>query len=89
MGKSTKKRHLTFSYKQYMRKYYQEHKDTILANAKKYNQEHKEEMKMYLKSWCEVNRDRIARNNKKYYHLHKDEILAKHRAKRLDKLNNN
>ena len=44
---------------------------------------------MYLKSWYDVNRDRIARNNKKYYHLHKDEILAKHRAKRLDKLNNN
>lgn len=35
MGKSTKKRYLTESYKQYMRKYYQEHKDTILANAKR------------------------------------------------------
>ena len=87
MGKSTKKRHLTESYKQYMRKYYKEHRDILLSKSKAYNQEHDDEIKKYAMSWRDANRERISKYNKKYYLLHKDDILEKSRAKRLEKSN--
>lgn len=89
MGKSTNKRHLTKEYKDYMRKYYQEHRDELLAKSKLYYREHREEMNEYGKSWRVANSEKVSKLNKKYYILHKDEILAKQRVNRLEKLNNN
>ena len=66
--------------KEYMRKYYQEHKeyrDKIREAGKKYYQDHKEELKEYNRKYREDHKEENRLYSKRFYEKNKDEIKEK------------
>ena len=59
------------------KKYNEDHKEEI----KKKRQEHKEEAKQYSIKYREENREKLLEDKKKYYEEHKKEMLEKMKAK--------
>ena len=59
------------------KKYYQEHKEIILARSKKWREEHKERMHELQTAWEKAHRNRKHGNvSSSYYERHKDKAIA-------------
>lgn len=56
--------------KEYIKKYYEEHKEHYKELSKKYREENKEDIKEYNKNYYEENKDRILEHHKKYREEH-------------------
>lgn len=54
------------------KRYYWEHRDSVLNRAKKYYQEHKEERKAYRRAYYEKNREIYCLKQKEYYYRKKE-----------------
>lgn len=79
------------------RRYYESHREQIMAYHKAYREAHKDELNAKRRAYYAANKERILAQQKiykaanrervrgthlEYYHAHKDEINAKRRAKR-------
>ena len=69
--------------KERKKEYYEENKDQILENSKKYNDAHKEEIAIYYKEHYENNKEKILEYHKEYYDTHKEESAIRYK-KRYD-----
>lgn len=58
------------------KKYYQEHKEIILARNKKWREEHKERMHELQTAWERAHPNRSHGNGSNYYEKHKDKAIA-------------
>lgn len=67
------------SYREYQKKYREEHREKLSEYQKKYREEHKEERKEYTKKYYEENKERYHELNKKRYQEHKEERLEYNR----------
>ena len=59
--------------KEYMAKYYQEHRDEILKKQTKYNQKHKDAHAEYYTKWYQVHKKEKAEYQAKYHREHRTE----------------
>jgi len=61
-------------------KYYQEHREEILAQQKAYRQENKEKIKVRGKAYRQEHREEAKAHSKAYYQEHKEEKKAYNKA---------
>ena len=65
-------------------KYYQEHKEEMLAQQKAYRQENKEKIKVRGKAYRQEHREEAKAHSKAYYQEHKEEKKAYNKAYRQE-----
>ena len=61
--------------KRYNRKYNKEHRDEIRVHSKKYKRENIDEIKEYTKKWYVENLEKIKKQQKEYYIKNREKIL--------------
>ncbi len=82
---------MTEKKREYMKKYYETHKEEMKEKSKKYNETHKEQIKKqkkkwrethkeYMKKWCETHKENINRYNETHKENYK-KIYKKHQEK--------
>ena len=62
--------------KEYLKAYYQEHKEEAKEQKKAWREVHKEEIKKYMKAYFQSNKEEIKEKNKTYYKAHKEECFS-------------
>jgi hypothetical protein len=63
--------------KEYMKEYYEKHKDELAESAKEYRKQHKEEIAEQKKEYHQSHKKQIAERQKIYREEHKEEIAEK------------
>ena len=53
---------------------YEENKEEIRAQQKRYYEENKEKIALYKRRWCEANKEEIVKKKKRYYEENKEKI---------------
>jgi len=75
----------TEEYKEYKKKYLQDHKDQIKEYQKQYREDHKEQSKEFNRQYYETHKEKIRQNQKEYLKQyrqdHRDKITAKQKEK--------
>lgn len=66
--------------KEYQRRYYLEHRESLLAKAKKHQAANREHRKAYLKAYCKRNEDTLKAQYKAYRQANKERINLWHKA---------
>ena len=56
--------------KEYMKAYYQAHKDAHIAAVKAWQESHKEQYKATVKAWCEANKEHVKAYKKAYHKVY-------------------
>ena len=66
--------------KEYMKAYYEAHKEQYKAKAKAFIEAHKDEVKSKKKAWYEANKEQHKARTKAYYQAHKKQYNAYRKA---------
>jgi len=64
---------------EYAKKYYQEHKEEIALKAREYREKNRDEVKEYAKICSKKNKDKRCLTSKEWYYNNKDEALLKNK----------
>ena len=68
--------------RQYLKKYYRDHKDKAKENKKQYYLNNKERMQSYRKKYNDLHKEEMSKYKKNYYLDNKEKILKKHKEYR-------